>query len=114
MKYHLVSGACGFVGRNLVKRLLTTTQDVLVIVDDLSVGTHPSTWLPNPIIESQIGQMEVYHNGRIQFWKGDFKLFLQNIQSDSTWLAKNYNLHFEKFNDVFRCVGTDACVGVVW
>ncbi len=45
MRYTLVTGACGFVGRNLVKRLLATTQDAIVIVDDLSVGTDPATWL---------------------------------------------------------------------
>ena len=44
MKCHLVSGGCGFVGRNIVKRLLQTTDDKIIMVDDLSVGTHPSTW----------------------------------------------------------------------
>jgi dTDP-D-glucose 4,6-dehydratase len=42
MKIHLISGACGFVGRNMVKRLYRTTGDKLFIVDDLSIGT--VTW----------------------------------------------------------------------
>lgn len=45
MKVHLVSGGCGFVGRNMVKRLYRTTQDKIFFIDDLSVGTDPSTWL---------------------------------------------------------------------
>ena len=45
MTIALVTGACGFVGRNLVKRLLSTTDYKLVLVDDLSVGTDPKTWL---------------------------------------------------------------------
>ncbi|HEY7599204.1 MAG TPA: NAD-dependent epimerase/dehydratase family protein, partial [Candidatus Limnocylindrales bacterium] len=39
-----VTGGCGFVGRHLVKRLLSQGRSVL-IVDDLSTGRHPSTWL---------------------------------------------------------------------
>ena len=45
MKYHLITGGCGFVGRNFVKRLYSTTQDTLLVIDDLSVGTHPTKWL---------------------------------------------------------------------
>ena len=45
MKIHLISGACGFVGRNMVKRVYRTTDDMLFMVDDLSIGTHPSTWM---------------------------------------------------------------------
>lgn len=54
MRYTLVTGACGFVGRNLVKRLLTTTQDAIVIIDDLSVGTDPATWLA-PEFQADLG-----------------------------------------------------------
>jgi UDP-glucose 4-epimerase len=46
MTLTLVTGACGFVGRNLVKRLLATTDHCIVMVDDLSVGTAAHTWLP--------------------------------------------------------------------
>ena len=45
MKTHLVSGGCGFVGRNMVSRLYQSTNDRIIFVDDLSVGTHPSNWL---------------------------------------------------------------------
>jgi nucleoside-diphosphate-sugar epimerase len=48
MKYHLVSGACGFVGRNLVKRILKSNNDRIIIVDNLSTGIHPDKWLSNP------------------------------------------------------------------
>ena len=45
MKHHIVSGACGFVGKNFVRHLLNTTNDIIIAIDDLSIGTHPSTWL---------------------------------------------------------------------
>jgi len=41
----LVTGACGFVGRNLVRNLLSDFGE-LWLVDDLSTGKHPDTWLP--------------------------------------------------------------------
>jgi nucleoside-diphosphate-sugar epimerase len=41
----LITGACGFVGRNLVRSLLGDFGE-LWLVDDLSTGKHPDTWLP--------------------------------------------------------------------
>lgn len=40
----LVTGGCGFVGRCLVKRLISLGHDVFV-VDDLSTGIHPHKWI---------------------------------------------------------------------
>jgi len=40
----LVTGGCGFVGRHLVRRLISQGRSVL-IVDDLSTGIHPDRWL---------------------------------------------------------------------
>ena len=40
----LVTGGCGFVGRHLVKRLLSLGHDIW-LVDDLSTGLHPREWL---------------------------------------------------------------------
>ena len=59
MKFHLVSGACGFVGRNTVKQLLKRTNDNVIMVDDLSVGTHPSTWLQDTTTK-KLNDIEVF------------------------------------------------------
>jgi len=40
----LVTGGCGFVGRNLVRSLLADNDEIW-IVDDLSTGRHPDEWL---------------------------------------------------------------------
>jgi UDP-glucose 4-epimerase len=40
----LVTGGCGFVGRRLIRRLLSQGHDVWVL-DDLSTGLHPDCWL---------------------------------------------------------------------
>ncbi|SFC31349.1 Nucleoside-diphosphate-sugar epimerase [Flexibacter flexilis DSM 6793] len=102
MKFHLVSGACGFVGRNLVKRLLKITDDYIVMVDDLSTGTHPSTWLPaQGYTSTQNGDLEVI-NGRLLFFKADFREFLHKLTHQPTFLREQYGLDFERFTDVFH------------
>ena len=40
----LVTGGCGFVGRHLIRRLLSLGHDIWT-VDDLSTGLHPDRWL---------------------------------------------------------------------
>jgi UDP-glucose 4-epimerase len=99
-KYHLVSGACGFVGRNLVKRLLKTTTDILVIVDDLSVGTHPDTWLTYRERQTMHGY-EVFDN-RIVFLAWDFRTFLRSMLENPNFLRNDLKLNTDKFNDVFH------------
>lgn len=71
----LVTGGCGFVGRNLVRRLLEEgVQDVWVL-DDLSTGRHPDAWLPAllPGAESAGSHPTDYRAGgqRVRFLRGD-------------------------------------------
>lgn len=101
MKFHLVSGGCGFVGRNTVKQLLKRTNDNILMIDDLSVGTHPSTWLADFKSKTK-KEIEVIGNDeRVYFWKGDFRKFLQRIQDDPDWLIREYDLNVE-FGDAFH------------
>jgi nucleoside-diphosphate-sugar epimerase len=102
MKYILVSGGCGFVGRNLVKRLMTTTQDFILFVDDLSVGQHPYYWLDLEMNRSENG-LEFYGEGdRAAFLQMDFKAFLHRLQSEPEFLRRQYGLEIPRFNDVFH------------
>ena len=78
MRYTLVTGACGFVGRNLVKRLLATTQDALVIVDDLSVGTDPVTWLAD---EYQGDLADSAQKSRLLYLPIDCRQFFREYRS---------------------------------
>lgn len=43
-KVYLITGGCGFVGRNLIKKLSSREIQIWVI-DDLSIGKHPDLWL---------------------------------------------------------------------
>ncbi len=102
MKIHLISGACGFVGRNMVKRLYRTTQDKLFIVDDLSIGTHPSTWMEYSG-SLMIQDLEVIGDDeRIYFWKGDFRDLLFRFRMNPRHIQETYGIEFDKFTDVFH------------
>ena len=89
MKYHLIPGACGFVGRNITRRLLNTTNDTLVLVDDLTKGRSPDLWL-NKDADGR------YENGRVLFYQEDIRDFLKALDAPSHALSKI------KFNDVFH------------
>ncbi|MDH7603768.1 MAG: NAD(P)-dependent oxidoreductase, partial [Melioribacter sp.] len=102
MKYHLVTGACGFVGRNTVKQLLKRTNDIILMVDDLSVGTHPSTWL-NDSVTKKFKDIEIFgKDERLFFWKMDIRKFLNHLNENSNWLKDEYGLNIERFGDVFH------------
>ncbi len=102
MKFHLVSGGCGFVGRNMVKRLLNTTNDKVFMIDDLSIGRHPSAWLES--FESrQLDDIEIIgKEERLFFWKGDFRNLLFYMRENPRYLQERYQLEFEKFSDVYH------------
>lgn len=102
MKYHLISGACGFVGRNMVKRLYRTTGDRLFLVDDLSIGTHPSTWLEYANSRKMKDLEVIGEDERILFWKGDFRDLLFSLRMNPNHLQEEYGLDFDHFADVFH------------
>ena len=102
MAYHLVSGGCGFVGRNMVKRLYATTQDKIIFVDNLSVGTHPNTWLDAEVSRKE-GDLEVFGSDeRLLFLHQDFRTFLRHIIADADYIKDQYAPDFERFSDVFH------------
>lgn len=102
MKIHLVSGGCGFVGRNMVCRLLTTTKDAVFMIDDLSIGRHPKEWLENFTSEMR-GDLEVIgEEKRLFFWQGDFRNLLFYMRENPRYIQEKYHIDFEKFADVFH------------
>ena len=102
MKIHLISGACGFVGRNMVNRLYNTTEDKLFIVDDLSIGTHPSTWMEYSKSTMTKDLELIGEDERIYFWKGDFRDLLFRLRMNPRHIQETYELEFDRFSDVFH------------
>lgn len=102
MRIHLVSGGCGFVGRNMVKRLFNTTNDTILFIDNLMVGTHPSTWL-SVSKTADIDDIEVFGDDRrLLFLKADFRKILNKLSDEPRYFQENYGLDFERFADVFH------------
>jgi UDP-glucose 4-epimerase len=61
-EHTLVTGGCGFVGRHLIGRLLRERRFIWVI-DNLSTGRHPDTWVPRGFEkESAEGNVVSYRN----------------------------------------------------
>jgi nucleoside-diphosphate-sugar epimerase len=100
MKFHLVSGGCGFVGKNMVRKLYNTTDANILFVDNLLVGKHPDTWIGKPKA-NQIGDMEVFgEDQRLFFLKRDFRLLVRQMIDNPNYLKEKYGLDFERFSDV--------------
>lgn len=101
-KIHLVSGGCGFVGRNMVRRLLKTTQDKVFMIDDLSIGRHPSEWFEGYVAE-KLDDIEVIGaEKRLYFWKGDFRNLLFYMRENPRYIQDRYHINFDRFSDVFH------------
>ena len=101
-KLHLVSGGCGFVGRNMVKRLMNTTEDFVFFIDTLDVGTHPSTWINVPL-SSGDGQIEKYGpDGKIMFMQADFRDVIRNMLADDAYLSSTLSIPIDHVSDVFH------------
>ena len=92
MKFHLVLGTCGFVGRNMVKRLLTKTNDNILMIDDLSLGIHPSKWIIDFTSEKS-KDLEIIKNKKcLYFLKGDFKKILTRLNEDHNYIQNSFGL----------------------
>ena len=102
MKVHLVSGGCGFVGRNMVKRLYNTTKDNILFIDDLSVGTDPSEWLDQPMVEDHKGIKVYGTDARLYFLKSDFRDVVHALARDPEYIKKTYGLDFVVFRDIYH------------
>jgi len=101
-KAHLVSGGCGFVGRNMVKRLYATTEDIIVFVDDLSVGTAPETWLEEPLVKTLDNAQVLGKEERLIFIESDIRDVIRHIYEDHSHFQQKYGLDIPKFHDVFH------------
>ena len=74
----------------------------MFIVDDLSIGTHPSTWMDYSG-SRMIKDVEVIGDDeRIFFWKGDFRDLLFRFRMNPRHIQETYGLDFDRFSDVFH------------
>ena len=102
MKNILISGGCGFVGRNMVKRLAQDPTNRIVFVDNLSVGEHPDNWLDMIKVASS-EKMATYGDGeRLIFIEDDFRNVLFHLNTQPDFFKTVYRIDVERFQDVFH------------
>lgn len=102
MKTHLISGGCGFVGKNMVRRLYNTTKDQIIIIDNLLVGKEPEEWFEAPYMKS-IDDLKVYgEDQRVFFINADFIDVIRELLKDGSYFDTKYGIGVHKFADVFH------------
>jgi UDP-glucose 4-epimerase len=67
----LITGGCGFIGRNLIRRLVTLPNTIIRVVDDLSVGTREDLAEICPLIDGNPSKLD---------WQGVCTLMAGNIR----------------------------------
>ena len=99
----LVTGGCGFVGRNLVKLLLKEKNIDIWIVDDLSTGTRPETWLPFLTCSKRLG-VNTYQfpdsSNRVMFIKKCFLTLTLKIINKEGY--NQLNVMLPRFDEVYH------------
>ena len=102
MLFHLVSGGCGFIGRNMVKRLYQKNEGTILFVDNLLVGKHPCEWLELPLVETK-SNLEVYGSERrLLFLQIDFRDFISQMLVNPSFLHQKYDLPILGFHDIYH------------
>lgn len=104
MKTNLVTGGCGFVGKNMVWRLLKTTNDRIIMIDNLSVGSHPDQWIgidktkeyDNVVIYSDANSERVY------FIKEDARETFRSLRLDNNYFKDKFSIDYKNLDDVFH------------
>ena len=100
-KTHFITGGCGFVGKNMVRRLLTTTSDNIIFVDDLSIGNTPEEWLEEPLVSSVDNGKVFGEEKRLLFIESDVRDVIRAYQKDQNYFSK-FGFDVPRFNDVFH------------
>jgi nucleoside-diphosphate-sugar epimerase len=101
-KTHLITGGCGFVGRNMVKRLASTTKDQVIFIDDLSVGIHPLQWLNESVVSQEQNHCVFGDDHRFLFIEADARTVLRNFSENENYFNKKFGFNIERINDVFH------------
>lgn len=97
MQIKVVTGACGFVGRHLVKRLRNISDEHILMIDDLSTGLNPDKWL-NASYKDKVKNIKFYGN-RIIFIQTDVRAF---FSKSNEYLKQIFHGEEIEFSDVYH------------
>ncbi len=97
----LVTGGCGFVGKNMVKRLIKLNQRPIVIIDNLLFGHHPDEWIPLEN-NSTSDVVSIYGNSQVYFIHEDIRVIFRGLLKSPNFLEQEYGIPAQSFSDVFH------------
>ena len=86
----------------MVKRLLSTTKDTVVVVDDLSTGWHPNRWMPNYASRPHKDIEFLGADERVIFMQKDIREVIRGMMSDSEYFKNTYGIPLTRFSDVYH------------
>jgi len=86
----------------MVKRILKVTNDKIFMVDDLSIGTHPSSWINNYSSRRYRDIEVIGEDEKLYFWKGDFRNLLFYLRNNPKYIQQEYGIEFDRFADVYH------------
>lgn len=72
------------------------------MVDDLSIGTHPSTWINNYSSRRYRDIEVIGEDEKLYFWKGDFRNLLFYLRNNPKYIQQEYGIEFDRFADVYH------------
>jgi UDP-glucose 4-epimerase len=71
MSRWLITGGCGFIGRNLIRQLLARGDISIRVADNLSVGSRHDLAKIHPFEERSANELTGRHTARFEFCAGD-------------------------------------------
>jgi nucleoside-diphosphate-sugar epimerase len=85
----------------MVKRLFQTTNDKIIFIDNLLVGTHPDTWLNAPKGRSE-ARYATYANDRLLYIEDDARNVIKGLIENENHITETYNFQCTRLADVFH------------
>ena len=73
MVRYLITGGCGFIGRNLISRLATDPANHIRVFDDLSVGSIAELQTVIPVLRRGEGKEPCFVRGAAELIVGDIR-----------------------------------------
>ena len=103
MEIKLVTGACGFVGRHLIKKLRDNSDEHILMIDDLSTGQDPEKWLNAPFKVK--GKSIKFYGNRLIFIQTDVRDFFLNSESYLNDIFREEPIEFSEIFHLAAVVG---------
>lgn len=85
----------------MVKRLFQTTNDKIIFIDNLLVGTHPDTWLDAPKGRTET-KFATYANDRLLYIEDDARNVIKGLIENENHITDAYNFQCTRIADVFH------------